>query len=154
LIFNTFEGTNSKLLVMKRFQKVLNKKIPAFNLQELMVVLVIIGILILIAMPTLMPMVARAKAIEAKAQLTSLHGLQRTHFFMHSTYSNDVNTIDFLAPKTVNEGGNANYVYEIIEATNTTFKATATAIKDFNGDGKFNVWEIDQDQNLKEVVKD
>jgi len=154
LIFNTFERTNSILLAMKRFQKKITKKIPAFNLQELMVVLVIIGILILIALPSLMPAIAKAKSIEAQAQLTSLHGLERTHFYMHSTYSMDVNTIDFLAPKTVNEGGRANYVYEVLEATNTTFKARATAITDFNGDGKFNVWEIDQDQNLKEIIKD
>jgi len=139
---------------MKRFQKVLIKKIPAFNLQELMVVLVIIGILILIAMPSLMPLISKAKSIEAQSHLTALHGSQRTHFYMHSTYSKDLNTIDFIAPKTVKEGGKAKYVYEIIEVSNTTFKARATAVVDFNGDGKFNVWEIDQNQNLQEVVKD
>ena len=154
MIFNTFERTNSKLLIMKSFQKILFKKKPAFNLQELLVVLVIIGILILIALPNLMPMISKAKSIEAQAQLNSLYGYQRTHFYMHSTYSNDLNTVDFIAPKTVKNGGRANYIYEVLEATNSTFKARATAITDFNGDGKFNVWEIDQDQNLKEVVKD
>ena len=139
---------------MKRFQKNLMKKAPAFNLQELLVVLVIIGILVLIALPNLMPMIAKAKSIEAQSQLNSLYGLQRTHFYMHSSYSNDLNTIDFIAPKTVKEGGKANYIYEIIEVSNSNFKARATAITDFNGDGKFNVWEIDQDKNLKEVVKD
>ena len=139
---------------MKRFQKVVFKKIPAFNLQELLTVLVIIGILILIALPNLMPMISKAKSIEAQTQLTFLHGQQRNYFYMHSKYTNDLNAIDFIAPKTVKEGGRANYTYEIAEVTNSTFKVKAIAITDFNGDGKFNIWEIDQDQNLKEVVKD
>lgn len=132
----------------------MKKKLDAFNLQELLVVLVIIGILILLALPNLMPMISKAKSLEAQTQLNSLYSLERTHFYMHSKYSTDLNAIDFLAPKTVEENGKANYIYEVLEATNTTFKARATAITDFNGDGKFNVWEIDQDQNLKEVVKD
>ncbi len=73
---------------------------------------------------------------------------------MHSKYSNDFNQIDFDAPKSVQENGNANYSYEIIESTNNTFKARATAVSDFDGDGIFNVWEINQDQNLIEVIKD
>jgi type IV pilus assembly protein PilE len=137
-----------------KFQNVLNKKVPAFNMQELLVVLVIIGILILIALPNLMPVVAKAKALEAQTNLAHLYGLQRNHFFMYSKYSNDLNTIDFLSEKTVKNGGTANYEYQIIEATNNSFKAKAIAITDFDGDGVFNVWEIDQNKNLKEVVKD
>jgi type IV pilus assembly protein PilE len=132
----------------------MKRKIKAFNLQELLVVLVIIGILVLIALPNLMPMISKAKSIEAQTQLKSLQGLQRSYFYMHSTYSNNLAEVDFIAPKTVKEGGRANYTYQIIEATNATFKAKAIAITDFNGNGTFNVWEIDQDLNLKEVVKD
>lgn len=135
-------------------EKKLLKKVHAFNLQELLVVLVIIGILVLIALPNLMPMISKAKSIEAQTQLTSLHGLERSYFYMHSRYTSDLNAVDFIAPKTVKNGGRANYIYEVIEASNSNFKARATAITDFNGDGKFNVWEIDQDQHLKEVVKD
>ena len=80
--------------------------------------------------------------------------MQRNHFYMHSRYSNDFNTIDFIVPKTINEGGTSNYAYEIIEATNNSFKAKATAVTDFDGDGVFNVWEIDHNNNLSEVVKD
>lgn len=139
---------------MKPNKNILFKKINAFNLQELLVVLVIIGILILIALPNLMPLISKTKSIEAQNQLKYIYSSQRTYFFMHSKYSNDFNAIDFVAPKTVKDGGRANYNYEIIEATNNSFKAKATAITDFDGDGTFNIWEIDQDQNLKELVKD
>lgn len=38
----------------------------AFSLPELLVVLVIIGILVLVALPNLMPLISRAKATEAQ----------------------------------------------------------------------------------------
>lgn len=38
----------------------------AFSLPELLVVLVIVGILVLIALPNLMPLISRAKASEAQ----------------------------------------------------------------------------------------
>lgn len=130
------------------------KKVNAYNLQELLVVLVIIGILILIALPSLMPKITKAKSLEAKIQLNHMYGLQTDFFHMYSKYSNDFNEIDFIPPKNINTGGTAYYSYEIIEATNSTFKARATAVSDFDRDGILNVWEIDQDKNLKEVVKD
>lgn len=139
---------------MKRRQPLHEKKLKAFNLQEMLVVLVIIGILILIALPSLMPLISKAKSIEAQSQLKHIHNIQRTHFFMYSKYSTDFNEIGFEMPKIVTENGNSNYVYEILSATNNAFKASATAITDFDGDGVFNVWQIDQDQNLKEIVKD
>lgn len=139
---------------MIKKEKILLKKVNAFNLQELLVVLMIIGILILLALPKLMPLISKAKSIEAQGNLTQLYNMQRNYFFMHSKYSNDLNVIDFIAPKKINEGGRSNYSYEIIEATNGSFKAKAIAITDFNSNGILNVWQIDQDQNLKELVKD
>lgn len=140
--------------MMKKKNRFLLKKVTAFNLQELLVVLVIIGILVLLALPNLMPLIAKTKSLEAQTQLKHLYNLEKQHFYMHSKYSNDFNQIDFDAPKSVQENGNANYSYEIIESTNNIFKARATAVSDFDGDGIFNVWEINQDQNLKEVIKD
>ncbi len=134
--------------------KTVTKRVAAFNLQELLVVLVIIGILILIALPNIMPLIANARSLEAKTQLKHAFRMQRNHFFMHSKYSNDFNAIDFIPPKTVQENGNANYSYEIIEATNNSFKVKAVAVTDFDGDGVFNVWQIDQEEKLTELVRD
>jgi len=139
---------------MKKSIKILFKKVPAFNLQELLVVLVIIGILLLLALPNLMPLISKTKSLEAQTQLKHIYNLEKQYFFMHSKYSADFNTIDFEAPKTVQNNGNANYSYEIIETSNAAFKARATAVTDFDGDGVFNVWEIDQNDRPREIVKD
>ncbi len=142
---------------MKRYLNRLassKRKIPAFNLQELLVVLVIIGILILLALPNLMPLISKTKSLEAQTQLKHLYNLERQYYFMNSKYNAEFDAIDFEAPKNIQQNGNANYTYEIIESSNNSFKARATALTDFDGDGLMNVWEIDQDQNLKEVVKD
>lgn len=130
-------------------------KLSAFTLTELLVVLVIIGILVLIAYPNLMPLISNAKSTEAKLQLEHVYTLEKSYFYTHSKYSTDLSEIDFAQEKlTTEDGGRANYKIEIVTATNNSFKARATAISDFNGDGKFNVWEIDQEKNLKETVKD
>ncbi|CAM1344621.1 type IV pilin protein [Tenacibaculum amylolyticum] len=134
--------------------KYINKKVDAFNLQELLVVLVIIGILVMIAIPNLMPQITKAKAIEAKIQLNQVYGLQKNFFYLNSKYADNFNDIDFIPPTNLKQGGTAYYSYEIIDASTNSFKARATAVSDFDGDGTFNVWEIDQDKRLKEVVKD
>ena len=45
-----------------------SKKLKAFTLTELLIVLVIIGILVLVALPNLMPMISKAKSTEAQEE--------------------------------------------------------------------------------------
>jgi type IV pilus assembly protein PilE len=136
------------------FKKKYRSKVKALSLVEILVVLVIIGILVLIALPNLMPLISKAKSTEAKMQLEHLHTLEKTYFFSNSKYTNDFAALDFEQEKLVSDGGKANYRIEVVEASTATFKAKATAVVDFDGDGTFNVWEIDQDKNLLEVTKD
>lgn len=129
-------------------------KQPAFNLQEILIVLCIIGILLLLALPNLMPLISKAKSIEAQTQLKYIYNSQTTHRYMYSKYSMDFNELDFEAPKTVKENGTSNYSYEILKASNSSFKVRATAVTDFDGDGIYNVWEIDEMGNPKQTIKD
>lgn len=141
---------------MKQRVKIDSNKLAAFTLTELLVVLVIVGILVLLALPNLMPLISKAKSTEAKVQLEHIHTLEKSYFFEHSKYSNSLDDIGFIQEKLTSEGtdGKANYRIEIVSAAPTTFSAKATAVADFDGDGTFNVWEIDQDKNLRESVKD
>lgn len=129
-------------------------KLPAFNLQEILIVLAIIGILLLLALPNLMPLISKAKSIEAQTQLKYIYNSQTSYRYMHSKYAPDLSELDFEAPKTVKENGSANYVYELTGASNNSFKARATAVTDFDGDGVFNVWVIDENGKPKQTVKD
>jgi len=138
------------------YSSLLKKRVKAYTLTEILVVLVIIGILVLLALPNLLPLITKAKSTEAKLQLEHLQTLEKNYFYEHSKYSKDLSEIGFVQEKlsTDSKDGRANYRIEITNATNTTFTGRATAVVDFNGNGKFNVWEIDQDKTLKEVTPD
>lgn len=132
----------------------LGRRLRAFTLTELLIALVIVGILVYLALPDYSSVVANAKATEAKLQLEHLNSLQTTHYYERSTYTADLQELGFQQQALITEGGNANYRIEVVNATAKTYTARATAIADFDQDGVFNVWEIDKDKNLKEVVKD
>ncbi|MBT1705594.1 type IV pilin protein [Chryseosolibacter indicus] len=134
----------------------LHQRVKAFTLTELLVVLVIIGILVLMSLPVLMPLISRTRSVEAKQGLKHIYTLEKTHFYEFSKYSSDLERIGFEQEKLVSEGedGKANYTFEVISADSKNFLARATAVVDFDGDGQFNVWEIDDKNNLLEVVKD
>lgn len=135
----------------------LKKKVKALSLTELLVVMVIIGVLVMLALPNLMPLVSKAKGKEAEANLVYVYNLEKTFHMEKSKYSKDLLQIGFEHQTLVTEDtekGKANYLIEITEASPSSFTATATAVLDFDGDGQFNKWQIDQDKNLIELIKD
>jgi type IV pilus assembly protein PilE len=138
----------SRLHTLKR------KKLKGFTLSELLMVLSIMGILILLALPSFMPLISKTKQIEAKLQLKHLLQLEKSYFFMNSKYSGNFNDIGYEPSNLVSNGGNANYKIEISDASNKGFVAQATSITDFDNDGVFNVWTIDQNEQMKEVTPD
>jgi type IV pilus assembly protein PilE len=135
-----------------------NKKIisgkEGFSLTELLVVLVIIGILVLLALPRLMPVVTKAKTTEAKLNLKQVYMLEKSYKFERDTYSNNLTDIGFEQEKFINQGGTARYKIEITNSDEKSFRATATSIIDFDNDGTFNVWQVTEDGIVKEVTPD
>lgn len=128
--------------------------VKAYSLTEILIVLCIIGILLLMILPNQTSVIGQAKAIEAQAMLNQVYGLEKSYFYRHSKYSNSLDEIGFEQEKTVDEGGQAIYRIEIIEASNNSFLARATATSDLDDDGNFNTWEIDNKKILTEVIKE
>lgn len=131
-----------------------NNRLPAWTLMEVLIVLAIVGILVLLALPNFTSVISKAKGKEAELQLNALHMLQKSHFYERSKYGESLGDVGFEQESLVTNGGNANYLIELVEYSPTSYVARATAVVDFDGDGVFNVWEIDQDKNLIEVTKD
>jgi len=131
-----------------------SNKLPSFSLTEILIAMAIIGILVLVALPNLMPLISDAKSTEAQLQLKHVETLQSRYFMVNAKYSNSLEDIGFVQEKLKTEDGAAYYTITIEEASASTFIARATSVEDFDQDGTFNVWEIDQDKKLQETVKD
>ena len=130
------------------------KKLKGMTLIELLLVLALIGILLSMAVPKLMPLIGRTKSLEAQMQLKHLLSLEKNYFYIHSKYTTDLNELGFEQEKLATQEGKANYRIEVLEASNSTFSARATSVTDFDQDGEFNVWLLNQDEELKEMTKD
>lgn len=126
--------------------------LKAFTLSELLVVLIIIGILVLIALPNLLPLVNKARSVEAQQGLKVIYSLEKAHYMQHLRYSNSLDEIGFEMEQL--QDNSNNYAFTIENAGENSFVAKATALKDFDKDGKLNVWAIDENKKLRELVKD
>nr|WP_294862125.1 type II secretion system protein [uncultured Fluviicola sp.] len=131
-----------------------HRKLKAFSLAEILIVLAIMGILLMLVIPNQSGIATRTKSMEAQQELRMIHNLEYAYFLQYSKYSLDGKEINYIPHKLITEGGTALYRVTIIEASPSGFKAKAEAVQDFNGDGKYNIWEIDQEGQPKETQVD
>jgi type IV pilus assembly protein PilE len=131
-----------------------HKKLKAFSLAEILIVLAIMGILLMLVIPNQSGIATRTKSMEAQQELRMIHNLQYAYFLQYSKYSLDTKEINYIPHKLITEGGTALYRVTVVEASPSGFKAKAEAVQDFNGDGKYNIWEIDQEGQPKETQAD
>lgn len=130
-------------------------KLKGMTLTELLVVLAILGVLLLLSFPVLKPLFSKTHSLEAKTNLRHLAQLQQIHYMEHASFSDTFYAVGFEPGKLINEeNGIAHYQIEILRADRENFQARATSITDFDGDGKFNVWEVDKSGIPKEIFPD
>lgn len=148
-----FENLKSRSM-LQHVKKISRYQVKGMTLIELLLVLALIGILLSMAVPKLMPLIGRTKSLEAQMQLKHVLNLEKNYFYINSKYSNSLEDLGFEQSKLVTEDGKANYKIEIVEANNKSFTAKALSVTDFDQDGQLNIWQINQDEEIKEITKD
>jgi len=131
-----------------------HKKLKALSMLQIMFYILAAGVITALTVPGLLDMIVKAKQTEAKNQLEHIHTLQELHHLEFSKYSMELKKIGYTQDKLVTEDGRARYKVEIVSAEGGTYVARATSVEDFDNDGVFNIWEINQDRVLKEIQED
>jgi prepilin-type N-terminal cleavage/methylation domain-containing protein len=144
------------------------KILKAFSIIELMIVVAIIAFLATIAIPRYFNYFAKAKQAEVSINLASLHTAQESYKAEHGTYTSDLTKLNW-KPQ-----GNFQYTYgfnisgakEGINYITGALKAPkeslgtcmadkhnflAKAAGDITGKNKLDVWQIDENRELKQV---
>ena len=91
---------------------------------------------------------------EARKSLTEVYELETAYKAMFGHYTDNIYAIVFIQDTLVTDGGKANYFVSLDEATDSTFRATAVSVVDFDGDGQFSQWQVDETGNIIEIVED
>jgi type IV pilus assembly protein PilE len=125
-----------------------------YSLTEVLVAIIIIGILIMLAVPVYRSLTTRAKQTEAKTQLAALHTMQIAYHMEFDRYGGSLKDIGFEQVPLITEEGTARYKIAIDSAGSASYVATATAVVDFDGDGIMDVWKIDHKGKVTQRVED
>ena len=108
---------------MRRVSGEIRVKRSGFTLIELMVVIVVIGVLMGIAVPSYFEQVKRARRADAREALSDLATRQEQFFLDNKVYTNDVNDLGRGASSV-----NDYYNIGIPVFTSTTYTLQATAV--------------------------
>jgi type IV pilus assembly protein PilE len=134
---------------------IMNKK-RGLTIIELLIVVVVLGILAALALPRFLEVQARAKASEAKGMLRAALVLEKGYYNQHGHYSASLEDIGFIQVPLVTDDppGKARYRIAIPVATDQDLRVTATSVVDFDADGQYSVWIINQAGLIEEQVPD
>lgn len=155
------------------------KSKKGFTLLELMIVLAIIAFLAVIALPNIMRFLAKSKRAEAMMYLSSIYTAEKAYWAENGTYSSSLSGEGGIGwkPEGYSGGGKKEKFYYTYGFGGTegknffTGKAgapatalnasradangfTAVAAADIDGDGKFDVITVDQNNNIVIVQDD
>lgn len=150
-----------------------------FSLVELMVVIAIIGFLAMIAVPSFITFLAKAKRAEAYMNLSSIYAAQKAYWAEHGKYSNVLSGEGGIGwkPEGYKGGGTQEKFYYTYGFTGTegvncfTGKLNtnsshlnmakvskdnfiAIAAGDIDGDGKPDILSVDEHNNIKIIQDD
>ena len=99
-----------------------------------------------------------SKTVKLKEEVTGVlnkvYELEMAYKEMFGYYTDNLYALVFIQDTLVTEGGKANYKVSLLEVTDSTFIATAISVVDFDRDGKFNTWTVNETGVITELVDD
>ena len=91
---------------------------------------------------------------EVKSVLLDVYKLEHSYKRLFGSFTKNTYALAFTQDTLVTDGGKANYLISLDEATDSTFKATAVSVVDFDGDGQYSLWQVDETGNIIEIAED
>ena len=99
-----------------------------------------------------------SKTVKLKEEVTGVlnkvYELEMAYKEMFGHYTDNIYALVFIQDTLVTEGGEANYQISLLEVTDSTFIATVISVVDFDRDGQFNTWTVNETGIITEIVKD
>jgi type IV pilus assembly protein PilE len=82
--------------------------------------------------------------------------LEKAHFNHYGRFSDSLEQIGFVQEALVTDDppGRARYRVAIAVATDQALLVTATSVVDFDRDGQYNIWSIDEAATIQELTTD
>lgn len=119
-----------------------------FNLIELLIVIVIVGILAAIALPSYQDSVRKSNRSDGQAQLLEAASRMERYFYKNNSYSVDLTDLGYAASSNV-ASPEGHYTLEVIAATGscpiaTCYKLQATAVDNQVPDGDLTLDSLGQ----------
>ena len=91
---------------------------------------------------------------EVKTMLLDLYELEYSYKRMFGSFTKCTHALAFIQDTLVTEVGEAHYYVEIENADDSTFSIKAISAIDFDNDGVFSEWQINEKGELQEVLED
>lgn len=99
-----------------------------------------------------------SKTVKLKEEVTGVlnkvYELEMAYKEMFGHYTDNIYALVFIQDTLVTEGGEANYLISSLSVTDSTFTATAVSVVDFDRDGQFNTWAVNEMGIITEIVED
>lgn len=115
---------NTTLGLIRKVSMQLRKRMRGITLIELMIVVLIVGMLAAVAVPSYRDYAARAKRTEAKSALLNLATNQERFYINNNRFTQDMTQLGFSADPYITDS--QSYSVEVTAASATDFSATAT----------------------------
>lgn len=91
---------------------------------------------------------------EIKSILLEIYELEHSYKRMFGSFTKNTYALAYTQDTLVTDGWRANYLISLQDVTDSTFTVKAVSVVDFDRDGQFNTWTVNEMGIITEIVED